>query len=82
MPTIYVTFTNKYGESSKFTVQDVQIDPSAPSTVFDGYLDKDQSTGTIALFANAEGAHAKYGRSGGQWNDVEPRDGDNVDMDF
>jgi len=82
MPTIYVSFTNKYGESKKWTIQDVQIDPSAPATVFDGFLDKDQSTDTIALFANAEGAHAKYTRSDGQWNNVEPRDGDNVEMNF
>lgn len=83
MATITATFKNDYGESRKWTILDVGIDPVTPKLLFQDYLDKDQPTPALQLHQDDGGiqGHAQYQRSDGSPTNVDVSDGDVVSMD-
>jgi hypothetical protein len=65
MSDISATFKNNYSESRHWVIQDQGRDPNSPPTIFDGYLEPDQSTSTLALYSS----DGVYGRAAYQRSD-------------
>ena len=83
MPDIHVTFTNNYGESRLYQIWDLGRDPNAPPEIFNGYLDKDQSTDALAVHSNDFGeTRILYQRSDGPQQVIDGfSEGDNIKME-
>jgi hypothetical protein len=66
LATISASFSNGYSSSRRFVIADTGIDPNSPLTIFDGYLDINQTTDPLALYSS-DGIYgqAAYQRSDG-----------------
>jgi hypothetical protein len=80
MSDIKAKFTNKYGESRKYTIWDEGRDPSSPPVVFAGYLDAGNATDWLTLQGNGSYGRVKYQRSDGSATTTDVTDGNNYDM--
>jgi hypothetical protein len=81
MGDISVMFHNNYGESRHFMIWDMGRDPNSPPLIFDGYLDKDQKTDWLTVYADGAWGKVLYQRSDGAATNVDVSNGDDVAMD-
>lgn len=83
MADINATFCNNYSESRKWAIWDMKRDPNAPPVIFNDYLEPNQCTGSLTLYAGDDlWGQAMYQRSDGAQNVVDTiTDGSTVQME-
>ena len=83
MANINATFCNNYSDSRLWVIFDMKRDPNAPPEIFNGYLDPNQCTDSLSLYAGDDlWGKAMYQRSDGAQNIVDTiTDGSTVNMD-
>ncbi len=80
---VNASFCNNYGDSRLYVIWDLKRDPNAPPEIFRGYLDPNQCTDTLALYAGDDlWGEVLYQRSDGAQNIVDSiTDGSTVSME-